>query len=150
MTTAHDKLRRHEDSLSRLAIDEWDALTAERDEYRTALGNLLARIFRDGGQHAAAVGDMLAAQQADASVVAMLDAVAERDAALAQLAEAKAAAAADHAVAEAADALPAGLDASPCTRGSWRTDMAEEAEAGDAGAIAMQRLLAALDARPKP
>jgi len=133
MTTAHDKLRRHEDSLSRLAIDEWDALTAERDEYRTALGNLLARIFRDGGQHAAAVGDMLAAQQADASVVAMLDAVAERDAALAQLAEAKAAAAADHAVAEAArDWLISGQP---------KTGRVLDA---------FMDALSALDARPKP
>jgi hypothetical protein len=67
-----------------------ERVTAERDEYRTALRNLLARIFRDGGHHAAAVGDLLAAQQAEISVVAMLQTCDERDASLAQLAEAKA------------------------------------------------------------
>ena len=59
---------------------------AERDAALTIIGNLFARIFRDGGHAQDALGLDLAAIEADKVVVELLQAADERDAALARVA----------------------------------------------------------------
>ena len=68
---------------------QWNAAATRADEERVAarqaLGNLLARIHRDGGHRIDRVGWDAAAREADALVVGMLDAARQRDAARAAL-----------------------------------------------------------------